>query len=118
MTNYHKGKIAEFMARLYMALHGYRTVCRNYAGIRGSGIGEIDFVAKRGRTLVFVEVKQRSNLDSAAYAISKEQQNRLIRGAQNFIKTHPQYTAYDFRFDALLITFPCRIKHLKNAWQA
>ncbi|MBP5215631.1 MAG: YraN family protein [Alphaproteobacteria bacterium] len=118
MKNNRKGKYAEFMARCYMMLHGYRIVRRNYVTGRGTNAGEIDFVATKGKTLVFVEVKQRRTLNDAAYAISNKQQNRLIGGAQSFIKNNPQYRGFDCRFDAILISLPFRIRHVENAWSA
>ena len=116
MNSYAKGKYAEFLARLYMRLHGFSIVERNYISGRGTTAGEIDFIAKRGHLLVFAEVKQRSSLDNAAYAISPQQQQRLIRGARNFIKNHPQYTGFDLRFDAVLVKLPFSIRHIPNAW--
>ena len=116
MNNYHKGQRAEFLARIYMILHGYRIIARNYVTGRGTTAGEIDFIAKRGHCIVFAEVKERQTLDSAAYAISAKQQQRLIRGAECFIKNNPQYQGFDLRFDAILIVLPFTIRHIKNAW--
>ena len=116
MNNYRRGKYAEFLARLFMRIHGYRIVAKNYITGRGTTAGEIDFVACRGKTLAFIEVKQRTSIANAAYAISITQQKRLIRGAQNFIKNNPQYAGYDVRFDAILIRLPFSICHIQNAW--
>lgn len=118
MNNYHKGRRAEFLARIYMILHGYRIIKRNYVTGRGTTAGEIDFIAKRGHCIVFAEVKERQTLDSAAYAITAKQQQRLIRGAECFIKNNPQYQGFDLRFDAILIVLPFTIRHIKNAWSA
>ncbi len=118
MNNYSRGKYAEFLARCYMRLHGFGIVAKNYVSGRGTTAGEIDFIAKRGNLLVFTEVKQRSSLDNAAYAISRNQQQRLIRGAENFIKNHPQYRCCNMRFDAVLIKLPFSIRHIPNAWYA
>jgi putative endonuclease len=86
---------------------GYRVVARNYR----SPIGEIDLVARRGRTLVFVEIKTRPSLDEAAEAIRVAQQRR-IRNAG-----HPQFAGYELRFDAVLLA-PGRLpRHLPDAWR-
>lgn len=116
MNNYYRGKYAEFLARIYMRLHGFKIIACNYVCGRGTTVGEIDFVARRGKLIVFAEVKQRSSIMAAAYAIHKNQQKRLIRGAQNFIKNNPQYKNCDLRFDAILVVWPFRISHIKNAW--
>lgn len=115
-TNYLHGKWAEFLARNYLRLHGYRILARNYVKGRGVYAGELDIVAQKGRTLVFVEVKQRQRLEQAFYAITPKQRERIIYGAQNFIKFNPQYKGYDVRFDAVFICLPFTVKHIANAW--
>ena len=117
MNNYHKGKLAELLAAVYMFCHGYRIIGRNFITGRGTKAGEVDLICLKNRTVIFVEIKQRSSLDNAAYAISKEQRIRIIKGAQNFLKSYAKYHGYDIRFDALLISFPFKICHIKNAWQ-
>ncbi len=44
--------------------------------------GEIDVVARRDSLLAFVEVKARSTLSDAAYALSARQQRRLLLAAE------------------------------------
>ena len=116
MNSYVRGRFAEFLARTYMCLHGFRIVSKNYITGRGTTAGEIDFIAKRGKLLVFAEVKQRSTLENAAYAITPMQRQRLIRGAKSFLKNNPQYAGYDLRFDAIFIALPFAVRHIPNAW--
>ena len=85
MNNYRSGKWAEFLARLYLRLHGYRIVARNIIVGRGTTAGEIDIIACKHKCLVFVEVKKRRTLDEAAYAITLKQRQRLIKGAAVFV---------------------------------
>ena len=110
------GKLAEFWARLWLRCHGYRIIAANYRTGRGTHAGEIDIIALRRNTIIFVEVKKRSGLDKAAYAILPTQQQRIIRGAEAFLQKHPAYQNCDVRFDAVLVSFPLRIHHIKNAW--
>ncbi|MCA1907094.1 MAG: YraN family protein, partial [Magnetospirillum sp.] len=56
-ANSRTGKRAEIMAAWWLRLKGYAILARGWTNRRGSGAGEIDIVAKRGRLLVFVEVK-------------------------------------------------------------
>ena len=116
MNNYKSGRLAEFFARLLFIFKGYTILSKNFKVGKGFNIGEVDFVARKGKTIVFVEVKKRTSLETAAYAISENQKKRIIRDAEFFLKTHPQYKNSDIRFDAVLIAFPCHIRHLKNAW--
>ena len=118
MNNYHRGKLAELIAALYMLCHGYRIIGRNYITGRGTTAGEIDLICRKRYTLVFVEIKQRQTTEKAAYAISRTQQLRIIRGAQSFVKSHPHYKNDNIRFDAVLIILPFNICHIKNAWTA
>lgn len=115
-ASYKNGRIAEFMACAYLQAKGYSIVKRNFITGRGTTAGEVDIIASRGNLLAFVEVKKRSNLDKAAYAILPAQQQRIIRGAQSFLQKNPQYETFDLRFDALLISFPCSLRHIENAW--
>ena len=110
------GHIGEFMARIYMRLLGYHIVARNFITGKGTHSGEIDFIAVRSKTLVFVEVKKRTDIETAAYAIREKQQQRIRNGANVFLQKNPQFAEYDIRFDAILIAFPCQIKHIKNAF--
>ena len=71
MKNKLNGKLGELAARWYMRLHGYRIVCRNQVIGRGTTAGELDFVACKGKVLVFVEVKERNKIELAMAAISK-----------------------------------------------
>ena len=110
------GKLAEFWARLWLRCHGYRILAANYRTGRGTHAGEIDIIALRRNMIIFVEVKKRSGLDKAAYAIRPAQQQRIIRGAEAFLQKHPAYQNCDVRFDAVLVSFPLWIRHIKNAW--
>lgn len=101
-----------------MRLHGYRIVCRNQVIGRGTTAGELDFVACKGKVLVFVEVKERKNIEHAMVAISKQQQKRIVMAAQVFLQRNPQYGDFDIRFDAVFVKLPFTIVHIKNAWGA
>jgi putative endonuclease len=111
---YTLGLRAETIAALYLRLKGYRVLARRYA----SPVGEIDLVAKKGDTLVFVEVKARATLDAAAESIRLMQQARIVRGAEAYLSRHPSYVNHFLRFDAVLIA-PGRLpRHLKSAFDA
>lgn len=116
LKNRHSGKIAEFLARLYFRLHGWQIIYKNYITGRGTFAGEVDFIASRGKTLVFVEVKKRSSLEAAAFSITQKQKKRIINAAKCFLKYHDKYNAYNIRFDVVLVSLPLKIKHIPFAW--
>jgi putative endonuclease len=113
----HAGKIAELFARFVFRLKGYRIIAANYITGKGTRAGEVDFIAARGKTIVFVEVKQRQSLDVAAYAVLAKQQQRIWRGAEAFLKKNPKYQNYNIRFDVFLVNLPFRFSHIEDAWR-
>jgi putative endonuclease len=108
-----RGRHAERLAALRLMLAGYRIVARNYR----VPVGEIDLIARRGRTLIFVEVKVRAGQVDAAWSISSRQQRRIRRAAEAFLATRPELATFSLRFDAMLLA-PWRMpQHLIDAWR-
>lgn len=116
MTSDNSGKFAEFMALQHLRLKGYALVAHNYTTGRGTGAGEIDLIIKNQTTLVFVEVKKRKNISTAAYSILPKQQSRIRRAAEIFLAHHPEFSEFNIRFDAVLIQLPFTIEHIENAF--
>ena len=116
MANDLSGKTAEFMALQYLRLKGYALVGCNYVTGRGTGAGEVDIIVKNQTTLVFVEVKKRKDLDTAAYSILPKQKERIRRAAEVFLSRHAEYSSFDIRFDAVLVQLPFKIEHIENAF--
>jgi putative endonuclease len=107
------GLRAEALAGLLLQLKGYRILARRMK----TRLGEIDLVARRGRSLVFVEVKARSALDGAAEALMAEQRARLARAAALFVAARPGLAALDMRFDVVLVAPRRWPRHLADAWR-
>lgn len=77
--------------------------------------GEVDLIARRGRTLAFIEVKARASEESAAMALD---QYRLRRVAVAAERLAPRYArdGDDIRIDAIFLV-PRRLpRHLVNVW--
>lgn len=111
-----RGRWAETLCVLALVLKGWRIVGRGVKGRRGSGVGEVDIIARRGRVLAFIEVKARPGLDQAAAALSAGQQRRLVRAAERFLALHADFAGHDPRFDAMLVA-PWRWPvHIPDAW--
>lgn len=112
-----RGRTAELLAVLVLRLKGYAIVARGFAIGRGTGAGEVDIVARRGATVVFVEVKARPDHDQAAHAIGPAQRRRIARGAEAFLARHPELAGCMLRFDAVLVV-PWRLpRHIRDAWR-
>ena len=108
------GLSAESRAAAYLVAKGYRIVARRWR----SPVGEIDIVARRRRTLVFVEVKARERLDDAAEAVIVRQQRRIIAAAEAWLATYPDNLNYDLRFDVMLVAPRSLPRHIQAAFDA
>ncbi len=115
-NNYYSGKFAEFIAKLFLRLKGYRIISSRYSAIRGTSAGEIDIIAKKNHTIVFIEVKKRKTIDLAKEVIFSKQQNRIYHSAEIFLSKHPKYQNFDCRFDAICFNKFYHFTHIKNAW--
>lgn len=108
------GLSAESRACAYLIAKGYRIAARRFK----TPVGEIDIVARRGRTLVFVEVKARAALDAAAEAVTPRTRRRIVAAAQAWLTAHPDDVMRDMRFDVVLVA-PGRLpRHLMAAFDA
>jgi putative endonuclease len=107
------GRLAEVLAALSLRLRGYQVIARRFR----TPLGEIDLVVRRGRSLAFVEVKARADLDQALSAVGPRQRERTARSAQLFLALHPAYQHHDLRFDVVAVR-PWRLPHhLVDAWR-
>jgi putative endonuclease len=108
------GLSAESRAAALLVAKGYRIVARRFR----SPVGEVDIVARRGRLLVFVEVKARARLDDAAEAVLPRQQRRIAAAAAAWLSEHPDDGESHIRFDVMLVA-PGRIpRHIPAAFEA
>jgi putative endonuclease len=99
---------------IVLRLRGYRVISRRLR----TPVGEIDILARRGRTLAVIEVKARDDFASAAESVSDRQKQRLIRAAGWVVSGRPNLALLDTRFDVMLVA-PRRLpRHIVDAWRA
>ena len=106
------GRRAETIAAWLLRLKGYRILARDRREVGG----EIDLVARRGRMLVFVEVKRRGSPLLAAEAVRVRQRVRIERAAANFLARRPALAGCAVRFDAVLLGGGLP-RHVTDAWR-
>ena len=109
-----RGKAAEALAAEFLERSGLRILERNYR----SRFGEIDLIARDGRTVVFVEVRERKSAayGGAAASITAAKQSKLTRTALAYLgDTVPEP---ECRFDAVLIDGSGKIEWLRGAFDA
>jgi putative endonuclease len=107
-----RGRGAESLACWYLRLKGWRILARR-ARVRG---GEVDIVARRGRTLAFVEVKARASEDAAAFALDEWRLRRVAVAAERLAARYMR-EGDDVRIDALFVVPRRWPTHLVDVWQ-
>ena len=99
--NYEVGRKGELWARAFLESEGYRVLKSNYR----CPIGEIDFVCQEGSTVVFVEVKTRTNNEAGApeEAVHARKQKKLYRVAEWYLNEAGYHGEHPVRFDVISI---------------
>jgi putative endonuclease len=112
------GGRGENLAAKYLRGLGYTIILRNFR----CRLGEIDIIARDGRTIVFVEVKTRAD-DATANPhdhVDAIKQQHLTRVGQFYMSRYgtPRPPA---RFDVVSIVWPSgrdpQIEHIPNAFE-
>jgi putative endonuclease len=112
------GRRGEDAAARYLRRKGYIIVARGYRGRSG----ELDLIAVTGRTVVFIEVKTRTDQSAGhpADAVDERKQQRIIRTALTYLKRHDLLEC-SARFDIIAVTWPRagqpHIEHFTDAFR-
>jgi len=95
------GKRAERRAAWHYRLRGYRILDANV----WAGGNELDLVARRGRHLVFVEVKSKSGEGHGdpLEMVTPEKQRGLLRAARAYLSARPELAGLDCAFDVVAV---------------
>lgn len=108
------GRNAENAAALWLQIKGYRVLERRAR----TPACEIDLVARKGRMLVFVEVKSRRTIEAAREAVTPELRRRLEQAANIWAGRRRDANELLWRFDMVLLA-PGRLPlHVRDAWRA
>lgn len=107
------GRRGEQIAIWWMRAKAYRLVVRNYQ----SRSGEIDIIMRRGRVLVFVEVKYRADRAAARAAMTARQWGRIARAAGDFTRRHPAFRDHQWRFDLIACAPRQWPRHIADCWR-
>lgn len=118
MNTRKQGGRGEALAALWLILHGYRVLNRNF---HFSTAAEIDLIARKNKQTVFVEVKFRTGdrFGAGREAVDARKQANIRRCAAYYIKCKNLSPDGNYRFDVIEIEkkkhIP-RIHWLKNAF--
>jgi putative endonuclease len=115
--NKYLGAIGEEVAAAFLMRAGLKMVERNF---RCKG-GEVDIIARDGKTLVFVEVKARKNLAYGVpqLAVTPFKQRQISKAALTWLAKN-RLQDQPARFDVVAILLSAdshhRIEHIRNAF--
>ncbi len=114
-----QGEQAEQQALGYLQKKGLKLIEQNFH----SRYGEIDLIMQQGEYVVFVEVRQRSNISHGGglESISPKKQQRIILTAQSYLQKNNKLYRHPCRFDAIAIDTIERqekIQWIQDAFQA
>lgn len=115
MDKYAEGIKGEEAAKRYLEQNGYVIIDSN---VNFPNVGEIDIVAKDGNTLVFVEVRTRSDnvFGHPFETFTQLKISRVIKASRRYLMTHKIHCER-YRYDAIAV-FRGNIEHIKDAFMA
>lgn len=94
------GRQAENLVCEYLIAKGYTVRERNWRP--KTSHSEIDIIAQRDNTIIFVEVKARTNKEvDPTDALTKDKIKNLVRGANSYLTA--QDKTYYYRFDVAAV---------------
>ena len=105
-----RGRRGETLAAWYLRFKGWRIVAQRVKTPRG----EVDLIARRGRTLAFIEVKWRATAAQLDHAVDPYRLRRVAAAAEVLAARHAR-PGDTLRIDVLLLApgrFP---RHIANA---
>ena len=108
------GHRGETLAALFLRLKLYRIIERRYK----TPVGEIDLIATRFGTTVFVEVKARSKAAAEVETLEGINQRRILRAAQHWLTRHPAKASTPLRFDVIFLVPGRWPRHIVDAFGA
>jgi putative endonuclease len=96
-----RGDAWERAAETFLTARGLKILQRNFHG----RFGEIDLVLLDGDTLVFVEVRYRSNPNygSGAASVTATKQRRIVHAAQRYLQRERRHAWRPCRFDVVSV---------------
>ena len=101
MSTRSRGRALERRAWLHYRLRGYRILGRNV----WAGGYELDLIVRRGRRLVFCEVKGKSGtgFGDPLEMVDDEKLRRLHLAAETWLAAHPDHVGLDCRFEVVAV---------------
>lgn len=113
MTTRTEGIIGESIAKEYLEKQGYVVLETNYL----AKTGEIDIIAVKNSTFVFVEVKRRTSnkYGMGLESVTPDKIRKIVKTAEIYLMSKGRYDSF-CRFDVIEVDDEKVIEHIKNAF--
>ena len=108
-----RGRRAETLAVWWLRAKGYTILAQRFK----RPVGEIDIIARKGQTVVFIEVKQRPRLEMAQNAVPDRAWRRIARAAEIWATTSASAHNLAWRFDLIAVPLKGFPKHFRDYWR-
>jgi len=113
VTQFATGLAAEQLACNALMRDGFNVLGRRLR----TAAGEIDAVVERDGLTVFVEVKARKDLATAAAALQPRQQARLMGAAEILLGENPHWGKAGIRFDVMAVDRSGKVRRIADAFR-
>jgi len=113
MHNSARGKKGEDLAADNLLADGFEVIARNFR----SKFGEIDIIALKNETIIFVEVKSwvKYGAEDLQYSIDVKKQQKIIKTAKYFLLENRKYSNMSIQFDVIFVKNNI-VNHLASAF--
>jgi putative endonuclease len=112
LSTYARGFLSEYLSAVMLTVKGYQVLNMRYR----NRMGEVDIIARKGRTIVFVEVKSIKRPGIGFPVVGPTQIARIQRAASLYLAQREALGCYEPRFDLITVSGFASIKHHKNAF--
>lgn len=108
-----RGRIAEWVAAVFLMAKGYRILGHRLR----TPYGEVDLAAWHRGVLVIIEVKAGRQLADGVFAVTTQQQRRIVRAAEA-LAGRWRITAAAIRFDIIVVRGLAVLTHRRGAFDS
>ena len=107
------GTWGEIEACKYLKKKKYKILAQNYK----NKLGEIDIIAKKAKTIIFVEVKTKTTLEfGRPCEMVNETKQEKIRNVATLYLIQNHFIDVPIRFDVIEVLSEKEINHIENAF--
>ena len=113
------GQLGEELAQEEYKKQGFQIIAQNEFNKKGLRRGEVDFIAKNSKEIVFVEVKTRTGVlgkfGAPEDAVNVFKQRKILTAVKMYLLTNPEYFSLKPRIDVCVVESSQIDKTLKCA---